>query len=612
VGQQGQVRSRALAALIKKVNRMTQQLQLDSAQKDGDTKNLRRPKHRAGTIYVMAMGTSLIVTCLAIASLQAVRVQRRMNDFASQAASAKEIARSGIEFVQHQILTDSAWRTRFINGTPISRTTTGGSFTVTLTDPADGNIANRTSDPITVSSIGSFGTARQTVTAYLEPQNQIFEACRSAIYATQDIIFSDCEITSNQWAYSGDEIKGLLGADIDMNCLGANGFSGNGFLRRKFAGGVWPMETPDFIPSSTNYVGKYYIDNAVALAANDLPTGGTELVVNGGFETNTANWFPFSGCTLTRDTAVRRTGSAACLVSGRSSVFSTPSQDITEHMVKNRNYRISFWVRSVEEQDFRPEIRIRSTNWVFQVFLLGNRTTVNAGTWTLVSSNIRVNWSGALVGAELRISTSKQSNYHFDDVSLLNEDRAVGTRYIENVLLGRGSNPFGSKITSANGIYSIDAIGQDLLIRDCRINGTIVVLNANKVNLENSISWEPSGRNFPALIANAPVEDQTLNNTLSEATIGVNLNPATSPYRDSSNTTVSDSYPSTIVGPIVSTGDILLEGEATLTGPVMTPRRVNVESEELSINVQSDIILNPPPGFFRDPPTMRLIPSSLQ
>lgn len=593
---------------------MTQQLQLDSAQKDGDTKNLRRPKHRSGTIYVMAMGTSLIVTCLAIASLQAVRVQRRMNDFASQAASAKEIARSGIEFVQHQILTDSAWRTRFINGTPISRTTTGGSFTVTLTDPADGNIANRTSDPITLSSIGSFGTARQTATAYLEPQKQIFEACRSAIYATQDIIFRDCEITSNQWAFSGDRVRALAGANIDMNCLGANGFSGNSnrFRKRKFAGGVWPMETPDFIPSSTNYVGKYYIDNAVALAANDLPTGGTELVVNRGFETNTADWFPFSGGTLTRDTAVKSTGSAACLVSGRSSLASTPSQDITEHMVKNRNYRISFWVRSVERQDFHPQIRIRSTNWELPIVLLGNRTTANAGTWTFVSSIIRVDWAGALVGAELQISTSKQSDYHFDDVRLLNEDRAVGTRYIENVLLGPGSNPFGSKITSANGIYSIDAIGQDLLIRDCRINGTIVVLNANEVNLENSISWEPSGRNFPALIANAPVEDQTLNNTLSEATIGVNLNPATSPYRDSSNTTVSDSYPSTIVGPIVSTGDILLEGEATLTGPVMTPGEVFVKSEELSINVQSDIILNPPPGFFRDPPTMRLIPSSLQ
>lgn len=608
---QVQVRSSAIAAQVKGVKRMAQQLHLCRAQVDRDTKVLRRQKHRSGTVYIMAMGTSLIVACLAVSSLQAVRVQRRMNDFASQANNAREIARAGVEFAQHQILTDPAWRTRFRNGVPTSRTTTGGSFTVTLTDPADGNIAARSSDPILISSIGSFGTARQTATAYLAPQNYIFEACRSAIYATQEIVFNDCEVTSNQWAFSGDRIRALGGAVVNMNCIGATAVSGVGYSRRRFAGGVWPMETPDFTPTSANYVGKYYIDNAVALRGNDLPTGGTELIVNGGFESNTANWSSF-GCTLTRDSAVRRTGTAACLVSGRSSVISTPIQNITEHMVKNRNYLVSFWVRAVEQQDFYPAITIYRTGSILPTVLLGDSVSVNAGTWTLISRNIQVNWSGALVRAEFQIGSSRQSNYHFDDVSLLNEDRAVGTRYIENVLFGSGSNPFGSRTPSANGIYSIDALGQDLLIRDCRINGTVVVLNANKVSLGNSISWEPSGRNFPALIANAPVEDQTLSDSLSEDTIGVNLNPTAAPYRGSSNTTASDSYPSTIVGPVISTGNIQLEGEATLTGPVMTPLRVTVDSESLSINGQSDIILNPPPGFFRDPPTMRLIPSSLQ
>ena len=576
-----------------------------------ERRNLRRLKHRSGTIYIMAMGTSLIVVCLAVASLQAVRVQRRMNDLTSQVANAKEIARSGLEFAQHRILTDPAWRTQFAHGIPVTRSTTGGSFSVTLTDPADGIIANRTTDPIIISSIGNFGSTRQTARAYLEPQNQLYAACRSAIYATQDIEFDKCDITSNQWAFSGDKIKATGNPAVNLNCLAANGVSGNGYAQRKVDGGIRLMETPNFVPSSTSYVGKHYLDNAVALGINDLPTGGTELITNGGFETGISNWSA-SGCTLTRDTVVRRSGAAACLVSGRSFLLSTPVQDITQHMVKGRNYTASFWVRSVDEQDFFPVIEISCTGSFLPVILLGNRVLVTAGTWILVSSTIRVSWTGTLNNAMFQIRSAKTSNYHFDDASLLNQDRIPGTRYIENVLFGSSSNPFGNRIVSANGIYSIDAAGQDLLIRDCRINGTIIVVNANKVNLENALSWEPAGRNAPSLIANSPIEDHTSIDSLSESTIGVNLNPSTAPYLGSSNTTASNSYPSVITGPIVSTRDILLNGTSTLTGPVMTPQKVTVTSADLKINFPSDIILNPPPGFFADPPKMRLNASSLQ
>jgi hypothetical protein len=575
------------------------------------SKGSQRSKHRSGTIYMMAMGTSLIVVCLAVAGLEAVRVQRRMNDSTSQAASARELAQSGIEFVQHRILTDPAWRTQFTHGVPVIRSVTGGSFTVTLTDPDDQNIANQTTDPISIASVGNVGSSTQAVTAYLEPQNQLYAACRSAIYATQDVEFKNCNITSNQWVFSNDRVTANGTPEVNLNCLGANGVFGNGYSQRRANGGAWPMEMPNFVPTSSSYVGKYYIDNAVALGVNDLPTGGTQLITNGGFETDLSNWTTL-GCTLTRDTAVKRSGNAACLVSGRSSVSTTPIQNITQHMVKERDYTVSFWVRPVEDQDFYPAITLIGTGSVVPVVVSGGTVSVNALTWTLVSRTLRANWSGTLTKAEFQIGSSKSSNYHFDNASLLNEDRSPGTRYIENVLLGSSSNPFGSKIVSPNGIYTIDASGQDLLIRDCRINGTIVVLNANKVELENSISWEPAGRNFPAVISNAPLEDHTITATLSESTIGVNLNPTAAPYLGSSNTNASDSYPCVITGAMISTRDVILDGEAILTGPVMSPQKVTVTSEDLTINFPSDLIYNPPPGFYADPPTMRLITSSIR
>lgn len=204
------------------------------------------------------------------------------------------------------------------------------------------------------------------------------------------------------------------------------------------------------------------------------------------------------------------------------------------------------------------------------------------------------------------------SDYYFDAVSIIDADRVAGTRYIENVLLGNASNPFGTQVASTNGIYSINAGVEKILIRDCRINGTIVVQAASKVELGNAISWEPSGRNFPALIASASIDDLTSLASLSEDVIGVNLNPVGTPYQGVSDTDASDTYPSVINGPIVSTGDILLNGLSTLSGPVLSGTNIVVTSSNLNINFPSDMILNPPPGFFADPPKMRLITSSVQ
>jgi len=557
------------------------------------------------------MGTSLIVVCLAVASLQAVRVQRRINDELSQTVNAKKLAQSGIEFAQHRILTDPSWRTFFSNGTAVKRTTTGGSFSVILTDPVDGIISKQTTDPIVVTSTGSFGSASQKLTAYLEPQSQLFAACRSSLYAPTSRAFNNCTITANQWAYCDKTISASSNPDVNMNCL-AGSLSGKSscFKQRAIAGGIWPMAKPDLVTTSTSYVGKYYIDNAVTINASDLPTGGTELIQNGSFEIDTANWTGMN-CTLTRDTSQKKGGTCSCLVSGQG-FLSNPGQNITEQMIIDRNYNVSFWIRTTEDQIIAPIIYLTGSGSFLPVVRAGAGVSVLSGVWTQVSSTLNVTWVGTLTKAEFQISSTKSSNYHFDAVSIIDAERVPGTRYIENVLIGNTRNPFGTNSVSANGIYSINTPGERILIRNCRINATIVVPASSNVQIGNAVSWEPIGRNFPTLIANAPIDNLTTITSLSEATIGVNLNPVGSPYRGVSDIDASDSYPSLITGAIVSTGDILLGGLSTLSGPVHSGTNINVTSSNLNINFPSDIILNPPPGFFADPPRMRLITSSLQ
>lgn len=551
------------------------------------------------------MGTSLIVVCLAIAGLQAVRVQRRINDETSQLANAEKLAQAGIEFAQHKISTDANWRSFFTHGVPVTRNTTGGTFSVTLSDLEDGNIANQSTDPVVVTSTGNFASARQKLTAYLEPQNQLLAGCRSALYAPTNIAFNGCTVSSNQWAMSDSQISASSNPVINMNCISGS-VSGNGFLQRSIQGGVWPMNKPDLVTTSSRYVGKYYQDNAVVIDASDLPTGGTELIKNAGFVTDTADWTPFF-CTLTKGGG----GYNRCVVSNRWSPTATPSQDITEHMIKGRNYSVEYYVRPIADETFQTKIVIYCSG-SFPIVLTGPPTPTVRNAWKKISSTINVNWVGQLIKAEFQIGTVGLTAYDFVDASLLNLDRVAGTRYIENVVLGDSSNPYGTKVVSPNGIYSVNVPGEILLIRDSRINSSIIVPDASKVEIRNAISWEPPGRNFPALIANAPIDDMTSIPTLSEITIGINLNTPTSPYIGVSDLDALDSYPGVIKGPIVSTGNILLGGVSTLSGPVHSGTSITVTSTNLNIDFPSDIILNPPPGFFEDPPNMRLIPSSVR
>ena len=571
----------------------------------------KRPPTRSGTIYIMAMGASLVVACLAIAGLQSVRVQRRMNDQIAQTANAKNLAEAGIEFVRLRMHTDANWRSFFVNGVPVNRTTTGGQFSVTLTDPVDGSIANQTTDPVVVTSTGTFGLSTQKLSARMDPQNQLFAACRSALYATDRIEFKGCTVTANQWAYCENETKIKSNPTVNMNVL-SNSFNGNQakITQRSITGGTWPMQTPDLDPSSASYVGKYYHDNGVVIQASDIPTGGAEMIKNGGFEVNTANWTGLS-CTITRDTSQKRSGVASCLVSGQSGV-SYPLQNITEHIIKGREYDVSFWVRTTEDQEISAVILLTVSGNPVPVVKTGPAVKAKGNVWTQVTAEIDATWSGVLSKAEFYINSEKNSNYHFDDVSIQDAEREDGTRYIEHVVLGSGSNPYGPGTVSSNGIYSIYAPGEKIIIRNCRINGTIVVQSAEEVRLEDALSWEPTGRNFPALIADAPIEEWTSIASLQENTIGINVNPVSSPYGGVSDNDTSDSYPSLISGAMVSTSDILLRGVSELSGPVVSDSEIEVRSTDLKINFRSDMILNPPPGFFADPPPMRLTLSSLQ
>lgn len=571
--------------------------------------------HRQGSIYLAALGSSLIVVCVGLASLQSARVQRRLYLGSNDLTNARILAKVGIEFGQSQTQSGSSWRSSVASDSTTTQNVNGGSFAVTLTDPADGIIDNSNLDPVLVTSTGTYGSALTKLSALLEPKKHIFPSCRAALFSNRNIEITKTDIASNHWALCGNQMidTGPGKSKIDLNCFAVGGFSGSGFSQRKVSNSVWPLESLNLNSTASDFVAKYYMDNGVLLQANDFPTGGTGLITNSGAEEDLSGWSPHLFCILNRVTNQKYAGNASCLVSNRWFNYASPSFDVLEHIREQRTYTFSFVVRSTGDQRFYGILSIDSTDGLPQ-FLEAKSTKVKAlaNVWTVVTSSFTPDWKGAITKAECRIHGDTTNNYWVDNVGLINPEWQVGKRYIDANVLSNTRNPYGAGIVSPLGIYVIDTPGEQLIIRDSRIHGTLFVKNALSVQLEGSMLWDPVGRNYPALISTGKIIDFTNSINLDEMDIGIDFNPSGNAYNGTADTDGSDSYADGLMGAVVSLGDIELKGAINYSGPIYSGNDIKIDSKNLKINYNSDVIQNPPPGFYSSNPKMDYVSSSIQ
>jgi len=173
--------------------------------------------------------------------------------------------------------------------------------------------------------------------------------------------------------------------------------------------------------------------------------------------------------------------------------------------------------------------------------------------------------------------------------------------YLEDVLLSPASNPYG--MADADGIYVIDCQGQNVVVRNCRIVGTLVLLNAGASSkLSESLNWEPAVSNYPSVLIQGSVEmsfDSTA--TLDEGP--VNFNPANTPYpydgSGRSDKDTRDSYPVRITGLIYASGEIVAVGRTqTYEGAVIAGADLmSLSNSVMNLTYDSTFFSNPPPGF---------------
>lgn len=145
---------------------------------------LTRPSGpRRGSAYLVVLAVSLIVATMGLGALLAIRAQARTANALADAAEARQYALAAIELGRLAIGKDPNWRTNRTCGVWISQQAIGsGTCTLEVTDPVDGNLANRPHDPVIFKATGIKGQARQMIEVTLSAKPDPLPALKYALH----------------------------------------------------------------------------------------------------------------------------------------------------------------------------------------------------------------------------------------------------------------------------------------------------------------------------------------------------------------------------------------------------------------------------------------------
>lgn len=193
-----------------------------------------------------------------------------------------------------------------------------------------------------------------------------------------------------------------------------------------------------------------------------------------------------------------------------------------------------------------------------------------------------------------RRTVARASGFDADDLAHLIDSattisyNALSDGDIDRALLSPSINPFGAA-TNPKGVYLIDCGGESLSIRDTRILGTLIVLNAGSesewTGSNNIASFDP---NLPAIVWIGDLEVSTSAADLTETGGGVSLNPPGAPYLGQTDTDMLDKFPSLITGTALVVGNMEVIGALSVDGRLMVMGTIIANNATLRVRDNPD------------------------
>ncbi len=580
-----------------------------------------RHRQRRGTIYLITMGTALIVSVLAIAALLSVRVQRREVNDVADTARAQLYAQAAIDMALLRIADTPDWREKLAGGAweadqPIGQ----GSYTIQATDPVDGRLDNGMYDPVEIVATGRSGPARHMLSVRLNVKQPGLACLEASLHSGGNLLLDAVTVNGNQFLSSNSIVRASNAAQIHADVQASaqiQALTGSVYHGSTTTDGDWPREMPAVATVLT-----YYTDEGTDIDIEDLPLWDREMLVNTAMKTDTTAWEPFGNCSLTWDSD-GSSGAGCVLVENRSAESDGPSQDATDIIQSGETYYTKVDAKALVDLvtlNLRITLTTESTGSGTQT-VSTPWTEVGSSEFALVEGNLTPSWTGTLIKAQWIVeSQTATTGFKIDDALLKIADAEPDWYLIHRTVLSPASNPFGAGETNPQGIYVVDCANQKISIRDCRIVGTLLLLNcAAGSHIHGSVSWrpavvsaDPNVTNLPALITNKALTIDFGSAPLDEGTVNVNFNPAGTPMETSEDDDKADTYASKIEGVLYSTVSFTLANHPTIHGALVGQSGVTVNATNLDVTYDPVYCEdNAPPGFRVDP-VAEIVPGSFR
>ncbi len=569
--------------------------------------------NRRGTIYMLVLFSCLIVATISLSSLQIMRLQGRSVASSTDFSEARNHARAALEIGMLRVRNDPFWRKNFGNGNWLTNQPIGaGAFTLSAVDPIDNDVTRGDNHPVVLTGTGMKGTAVFRTSVRLEIGPQVGSCLELSMISGNNSTVHSSTVTSDQvvGANGNYVLSGSAIVNADVAAYGSIG--GGGYMKA-----VVQTNSKRIMPNSQTVL-DYYTTNGTAIPYTALPTWSQiEFISNPNFEAGTSAWYAKTNCTLLQSTAQNLDGSFSMLVKSRTSNSDGGAQDLPTGILKSGNkYSLSMPVFLKTAGTASAVLTLTSTGGGTQSYATSSVTRASNApvddNWLFPQKEITPTWSGTLIKATVSLNVSNSGDYYMDKVSLIDTTYSSNIRVIDRQLLSPAVNPFGS--TNAKGIYVINCAGNDVVIGRSRIVGTLIFLNpGGNSAIQDSVCWEAAVYNYPALLTNNTLNIKMSSTGLSESSLGINLNPAGTPYPYTggvSNTTATESYPSRITGIVYSKNDLKFSATSSVTGVVMAANDIYVNATSLTLNYGSMYLNDPPPGFDAGTISMKVAPGT--
>jgi hypothetical protein len=483
-----------------------------------------------------------------------------------------------------------------------------GSYSITVTDPVDGDLQNRSYDPVCIEVVGKTGRAiyRSKVNADIKPADG---SCLDvAIMSGGAMTFAGANVSTDKAIASNGSISSSssqINADVE-----ASGIASGSTYKRSATNSV----SQRAMPKSAELFVKYNAASQL-ISASSLPLfTRTEIISNTTFETSSNGWAAFplgSSCQLNRGPAKARTGNRALEVKQRDNAnciakYSATSADTRlARFISGHQYSLTIPVNVKDNAYIKVVCTLTSSQTAIQTFQSDNwfvayKDTSEPKDYTIANITFRPIFAGTPTLLEVYVLfANSDTDYNIDDPTLTDITYPDNCRVFERTALTPALNPYGT--ASGTGNYRFECGGQNVAFGYGRIVGTVILSNPGSLSgIYGPMDWQPMLPTAPAILSTGKLMIDQTALALNESDINANLNASGAPYPyigGNADNDTTDSYASLIRGLIYCADDLAIPGVLRSNGVVVSGGNVSTIGGDIVVTYDRSIAEDPPAGF---------------